>query len=113
MSSKLLNKWENYVAEIRPEIFEKLNEYKAIDNLGNNKKNKAFRLSKNGIETTNLKKVEEINANNINQRFQENMGIDIGLAPNNDNNNNNVIRINPIARENNVEEGENDNIDFE
>ena len=34
--------------EIKPEIFAKLNEYVSIDNFGDSKKSKVFRLSKNG-----------------------------------------------------------------
>ena len=51
MASKTMNKWEDYVAEIKPELYRKLNDYVAIDNFGDSKKTKAFRLSKNGENT--------------------------------------------------------------
>ena len=53
MASKTNNKWEDYVAEIKPELYKKLNDYVAIDTLGNSKNSKAFRLRKNG-ESTNI-----------------------------------------------------------
>ena len=34
MRLKSLNKWEEYITEVRPELFSKLNEYTCIDNFG-------------------------------------------------------------------------------
>ena len=46
MGNKNTKKWDNYVAEIKPEYYTKLNEYIAIENNGEHKSSKAFRLKK-------------------------------------------------------------------
>ena len=93
MASKTVNKWEDYVAEIKPELYRKLNDYVAIDNFGDSKKTKAFRLSKNG-ENTNI--FEKVNNHNLdNQLF-------------NNNNQRNVIHIN-INENSNIGEIKNNN----
>ena len=88
-----MNKWEDYVTEIKPELYRKLNDYVAIDNFGDSKKTRAFRLSKNG-ENTNI--FEKVNNRNLdNQLF-------------NNNNQRNVIHIN-INENNNMREIQNNN----
>ena len=74
-----MNKWEDYVTEIKPESHKKLNDCVAVDDFRDSKKTKAFRLSKNG-ENTNI--FENVNNRIENQLF------------NNNNNQRNVIHIN-------------------
>ena len=97
MASKTNNKWEDYVAEIKPELYKKLNDYVAIDTLGNSKNSKAFRLRKNG-ESTNI--FEKLNHGDFGNRLI------------NENNQGNIIHIN-INRNNNIREIQNNNNDIE
>ena len=46
MGSKNIKKWKNYVTDIKQEYYDKLNQYFAIENNGDNKNSKAFRLKK-------------------------------------------------------------------
>lgn len=58
MGNKNLRKWDNYITEIKPEYYDKLKEYIAIENNGENKSCKAFRLKKNGQNTDSFKKID-------------------------------------------------------
>lgn len=51
IGSRVFNKWEDYTAEIKPEYYAKLKEFVAINNNGDGKKSRAFRLTKNGQDT--------------------------------------------------------------
>ena len=46
IENKNIKKWENYVTEIKQEYYDKLNQYVAIENNGDNKNSKAFLLKK-------------------------------------------------------------------
>ena len=59
MGGKNAKKWDNYVAEIKQEYYDKLKDYIAIDNNGEYKSTKAFRLKKNG-ENTNIFKIIDV-----------------------------------------------------
>ena len=51
IGSRSFNKWEDYTAEIKPEYYAKLKEFVVINNNGEGKKSRAFRLKKNGQDT--------------------------------------------------------------
>ena len=111
--SKYFNKWKDYTTEIKPEYFDKLNQFIAIENNGDGKKSKAFRLKKNGQDTNIFQKLnqEEAPHDFANIQFNQNLN-NINLP--NQNNNGNNIRINLIPGNNirNEENNEN-NVDFD
>ena len=73
MGNKNTKKWDNYVAEIKPEYYTKLNEYIAIENNGEHKSSKGFRLKKNGQDTKIFKKIDGSNAQNEENNEQINI----------------------------------------
>lgn len=75
MGNKNIKKWENYVTEIKQEYYDKLNQYVAIENNGDNKNSKAFRLKKNGHDTNIFRKINENDEQNddINSEFNINI----------------------------------------
>lgn len=100
MGCKSLKKWEDYITEIKPEYYAKLNEYVAIESYGNTKRTKAFRLKKNGENTNIFTKINEANINQGQQNIQINQG--------------NVMRINLHQNNNIINELEQENnLDFE
>ena len=81
MGNKNIKKWENYVAEIKQEYYDKLSQYVAIENNGDKKNNKAFRLKKNGVDTNIFRKIDENNE----QNEGINPGLNMGLQNEGDN----------------------------
>ena len=73
MGNKNTKKWDNYVAEIKPEYYDKLKEYIAIENNGEHKSSKAFRLKKNGQDTNIFKKIDGSMAQNEENNEQINI----------------------------------------
>lgn len=109
-----MNKWEDYITEVKPELFTKLNEYVCIDNIGESKNTKAFRLRKNGANTNVFQKMNIGNVPQINNDPQENLNLDNNMGINVQNNPQNVIHINFQQRNNEIVDGNNNNsLDFE
>lgn len=109
-----MNKWEDYITEVKPELFTKLNEYVCIDNFGEAKNTKAFRLRKNGASTNVFQKINIGNAQQINNAHQGNLNLDNNIGINIRHNQDNVLHINLQSRNNEIAHGNNDNnLDFE
>ena len=74
IGSKSLNKWKDYTTEIKPEYFNKLNEFIDEKNNGEGKKTKAFGLKKNGHNTNIFQKIIGQNPNNNGNVINLNLG---------------------------------------
>jgi hypothetical protein len=114
MGSKSLNKLEDFITEVRPELFAKLNEYVAIDNFGGNNRTKAFRLRKNGEDTNIFQRINQGNVPQNGPNSQGNFNFNNNRELNINHNNDNVIHINIQNRNNEIESSNiNNNIDFD
>ena len=113
IGSKSFNKWKDFTTEIKPEYFDKLIQFITIENIGDGKKSKAFRLKKNLQDKNIFKKLnqEYVPHDFANIQFNQNLN-NINLPSQNNNGNN--IRINLIPGNNIINEENNENnVDFD
>lgn len=64
-----MSKWQDYQLIIDKNVLEKVNQYKPINNYGNSKNNRGFRISKNGKNTGLFTKIDMQNDNEYNNNI--------------------------------------------
>jgi len=75
------NKWDEYNLIVEKDIFNKIKEFSPINNYGNNKNNRGFRISKNGKDTGIFQKKDEQNNLSFNNNNRINIINDQNINP--------------------------------